>query len=317
MSNQWYRQYSEFAFDPKVQSMTEAMQRRLTMLFCLRCSDLLQKLNEEEIAFSLRISDQELAETKAIFIQKGFIDDQWNVCKWDERQYITDNSNERVKKYREKRKSMGLSANGYTKHSVTVTQRDGHACVYCGSVENLCIDHILPVAQNGNDDIENLACACKACNSGKAGRTPEEAGYSFKNAECEKRWQQWLVRRVTVTATPPDTEQIQNRTEKKVSKQQRGSRFALTVMPDDWRVFCLKERPELDPEKLFAEFGDYWRGIPGQRGCKLDWFGTWRNRVREAPQPRGQPRNQPFQITTFDQKQALEEFFAHAEPRSV
>lgn len=31
---------------------------------------------------------------------------------------------------------------------------------------------------------------------------------------------------------------------------------------------------------MWAEFIDYWIGVPGQRGTKLDWSATWRNRVR-------------------------------------
>jgi hypothetical protein len=36
--NQWFRMYSEFATDPKVQSMDETLQRRFTMFLCLHCS---------------------------------------------------------------------------------------------------------------------------------------------------------------------------------------------------------------------------------------------------------------------------------------
>jgi hypothetical protein len=39
MSNPWFRMYSEFAHDPKVQMMTEVMQRRYIMLMCMRCSN--------------------------------------------------------------------------------------------------------------------------------------------------------------------------------------------------------------------------------------------------------------------------------------
>lgn len=35
-----------------------------------------------------------------------------------------------------------------------------------------------------------------------------------------------------------------------------------------------------NPDRAWAEFIDYWIGIPGQRGTKLDWSATWRNRVR-------------------------------------
>jgi hypothetical protein len=32
----------------------------------------------------------------------------------------------------------------------------------------------------------------------------------------------------------------------------------------------------------WAEFVDYWIGVPGNRGTKLDWLATWRNRVRDT-----------------------------------
>jgi hypothetical protein len=35
-------------------------------------------------------------------------------------------------------------------------------------------------------------------------------------------------------------------------------------------------------EAAVAEFRDYWRGVPGQRGRKLDWPATFRNRLRET-----------------------------------
>jgi hypothetical protein len=100
MSNPWFRVYSEFAHDPKVQMMTEAMQRRYIMILCMRCSNSLVTLHETEVAFHLRISNEELAETKALFIQKGFIDSKWNLLNWEKRQFVSDTSNARVAKHR-------------------------------------------------------------------------------------------------------------------------------------------------------------------------------------------------------------------------
>jgi hypothetical protein len=100
MSNPWFRMYSEFANDPKVQMLTEAMQRRLIMVLCLRCSNALVSLHDSEIAFHLRISDQELAETKALFVTKKFIDKNWNVLNWEKRQFKSDSSKDRVAKHR-------------------------------------------------------------------------------------------------------------------------------------------------------------------------------------------------------------------------
>ena len=102
MSNPWFRMYAEFASDAKVQIMPENMQRRLLMLFCLRCGNVSETLHETELAFALRISDDELQETKALFLRKGFIDEGWNILNWDKRQYKSDTSTERVRRHRTK-----------------------------------------------------------------------------------------------------------------------------------------------------------------------------------------------------------------------
>jgi hypothetical protein len=104
MANPWFRLYSEFAHDPKIQMLPEAMQRRYVMLMCLRCSETLETLHETEIAFQLRLSETELIETKQLFVSKNFIDKQWNLLNWDKRQFVSDSSTMRVRKYRDKKK---------------------------------------------------------------------------------------------------------------------------------------------------------------------------------------------------------------------
>jgi hypothetical protein len=103
--NSWFRMYSEFADDPKVQKMSEAMQRRLVMLFCERSCDVLVTLSDADLAFHWRISDEELAKTKALFMDKGFIDEYWNVLNWNKRQFISDSSTGRTRKYRERHRT--------------------------------------------------------------------------------------------------------------------------------------------------------------------------------------------------------------------
>jgi hypothetical protein len=103
MSNPWFRMYSEFANDPKVQMLSETDQRRLVMLFCFRCNGHVT-LQDEEVTFQLRISPEEWAKTKAQFIAKGFIDESNNVLNWDKRQYKSDSSLERVRRHREAKK---------------------------------------------------------------------------------------------------------------------------------------------------------------------------------------------------------------------
>jgi hypothetical protein len=102
VSNPWFRLYAEFADDPKVQRMPEAMQRRLVMLFCLRCKD--ETFDETLQAFQWRITPEELAETKKLFLENRFIDEEWELLNWNRRQYISDSSTARVRQYRERKK---------------------------------------------------------------------------------------------------------------------------------------------------------------------------------------------------------------------
>lgn len=64
------------------------------------------------------------------------------------------------------------------------------------------------------------------------------------------------------------------------STKNRGSRFGLDTLPVPWAEFCLENRKDLDPQKTFERFSDYWKAKAGKDACKLDWFATWRNWIR-------------------------------------
>jgi hypothetical protein len=119
MANPWFRMYSEFAHDHKLQMMSEANQRRFIMLLCLRCSNGIVTLHDTQVAFQLRISEEEWNTTKALFVAQGIIDSDNNVLNWEKRQFISDSSRERVARYRERH------GNGKSNMSnVTVTVQD-------------------------------------------------------------------------------------------------------------------------------------------------------------------------------------------------
>lgn len=71
------------------------------------------------------------------------------------------------------RERRGLTSKKWRALRAQIFERDGHACTYCGDVENLCCDHILPLIQGGTNDPENLTTACRTCNSSKGGKTVE------------------------------------------------------------------------------------------------------------------------------------------------
>jgi hypothetical protein len=45
-----------------------------------------------------------------------------------------------------------------------VFARDGYACIGCGAVSGLSIDHAVPVSAGGRDTFDNLQAMCRACN---------------------------------------------------------------------------------------------------------------------------------------------------------
>jgi uncharacterized protein YdaU (DUF1376 family) len=61
----------------------------------------------------------------------------------------------------------------------------------------------------------------------------------------------------------------------------KGSRLSADFdLPNSWTEFCQTERPDLNPQKVFDSFKDYWTAKAGAAGVKLDWQATWRNWVR-------------------------------------
>lgn len=64
-------------------------------------------------------------------------------------------------------------------------------------------------------------------------------------------------------------------------RSKRGTRLAADwTLPADWSAWAHNERPDVDPQRTADRFADYWRGMPGAKGCKADWLATWRNWVR-------------------------------------
>lgn len=64
-----------------------------------------------------------------------------------------------------------------------VLERDGQQCLLCGATEDLTIDHIVPAAQGGTSEADNLQTLCAACNRTAKGMS----GVDFRKP-YEKLW---------------------------------------------------------------------------------------------------------------------------------
>ena len=58
--------------------------------------------------------------------------------------------------------------------------------------------------------------------------------------------------------------------------------FDLQDLPDDWREYCREVRPDLDPDRMFAEFKFYWQKGNGKGKLRSDkgWAQSWQNWIR-------------------------------------
>ena len=73
-----------------------------------------------------------------------------------------------------------------------VFARDEFRCQYCGDRAD-SIDHVLPRSRGGPHEWENLAASCRACNTAKRDRTPDEAGMHLIRPCRAPRAAAWVV----------------------------------------------------------------------------------------------------------------------------
>jgi len=55
-----------------------------------------------------------------------------------------------------------------------IREKWNNQCAYCGSEEDLTIDHIVPQSKGGIDATCNVVCCCKSCNQNKGHESWED-----------------------------------------------------------------------------------------------------------------------------------------------
>lgn len=126
-SRAWFRLYSEFAFDPKVQLLDETLQRRFIMLLCLAGAGVTPTNDVSEVDFALRIGVSECERTRSLLVSKGLIGDDWFPKKWTKRQFESDSSTERVKRFRKRHKGVTDDVTGTASEQSRAEQNVGRA----------------------------------------------------------------------------------------------------------------------------------------------------------------------------------------------
>lgn len=119
---QWFRFYAEVVNDPKVQRLPGDMFKAWVNLMCLACSNG-GAVPKDDIAFALRITPKTADGIVAYLVERNLLDDLGGVVtphNWNERQFHSDDSKERVKRYRERQRNARRNVTS----TVTVTAQE-------------------------------------------------------------------------------------------------------------------------------------------------------------------------------------------------
>jgi len=123
----WFRFYHDALDDPKVQRLPGDLFKCWVNMLCLASRNEERGLvtkGLEEIAFALRLSDEDTAIMLADLVCRGLIEEVvegLQIHNWDARQFKSDNVSERVEKYRENQKSTHVTLHETLHETVGVT----------------------------------------------------------------------------------------------------------------------------------------------------------------------------------------------------
>ncbi len=120
--------------------------------------------------------------------------------------------------------------------------------------ESLTTKNQEPITNNQeNNKKEEDACVC-------AGMGEEDNAFRLESPEADEKAQ------ASKRKTPEAATHL----------------FDLPDLPDDWREYCREVRPDLDPDRMFAEFKFYWQKGNGKGKLRSDkgWAQSWQNWIR-------------------------------------
>lgn len=112
MSGRWFRLYDEILDDPKVQKMDPRIFKAWINILCLASRNDGKLPSLEDIAWTLRLSDNDVVTLLERLLNAGLIDKlnggvngyHYAPHGWEKRQYKSDSSSERVKRFRQRKK---------------------------------------------------------------------------------------------------------------------------------------------------------------------------------------------------------------------
>jgi hypothetical protein len=108
--SRWFRLYDEFLDDPKIQRLHPALLKVLLNVWCIASRNEGRLPSHADMSFSLRMTEDETFRAVSKLVEAGFIDTDATTGEqsphaWDQRQFRSDVSTDRVREHRKRQKS--------------------------------------------------------------------------------------------------------------------------------------------------------------------------------------------------------------------
>jgi hypothetical protein len=124
--NRWFRVYNELVDDPKVQRLDPLLFKALINLWCLTSANDGVLPSIGEIAFKLRMRPEKVQRVLTELRAAGLLDDDatgTHPHNWAGRQFTSDGSTPRVKRFRERRRNVSPAVSETTPETEPEAER--------------------------------------------------------------------------------------------------------------------------------------------------------------------------------------------------
>lgn len=271
MTENWFRWHVGTSTDPKFKTIAVRAGARLAevlsvwamMLECAAQASppgCLDGWDDEDVAAHLGMARDDVEAIRAAMQGKTLDGDA--LRRWSRRQpKREDGSADRARAWREARKAEALEAAAAVTNGAMAT-----------------VDEVGDTGEQNATERDRTQP-----NAGERDRTPEEIRGDKKERKITPPAHAGPPLREPDEAGEGDGVAGAPLTDEPRPKPKRGTRLPRDWTPTDEDRSFAKQRgfTEEQIDDLRDEFRDYWSGVAGARGVKLDWSGTWRNRVRD------------------------------------
>jgi hypothetical protein len=258
MPNPWFRLYADILDDAKLISLAFEDQRHFIAVLALKCSGILDQgcapdLMDRIVAQRIWVDQSAIREVKRRLVDAGLIGDDWQPKAWDKRQFASDHDPTRNERQQRYRERQ---------------------------------------KQKNQGDNSNALCNATVTTLDTDTDTDTDTEISVISIREDIAEREGVKGESTQPTPPPPATSSRPPGHGTAARGARLATLGLDCLPENWKDFCRSERPDLDPERIYARFTDHWNAQPGQRGVKLDWLATWRNWVRNERREKGNGRTE-------------------------